>query len=89
VENILKKILKTTLQRYISSTWLTVMLLAVGGALNGCAGLATGRDASVYSNLEQEEVASQGQSEASALVVIRYPAMIHANAENLYVSTMS
>jgi hypothetical protein len=89
VENILKKILKTTLQRYISSTWLTVMLLAVGGALNGCAGLATGRDASVYSNLEQEEVASQGQSEASALVVIRYPAMIHANAENLYVSSFA
>jgi len=90
VENVLTKILKTTIQCYVSSAWLTILLLAVVvGTLNSCAGLARGRDTSVYSSLEQEEVSIQGQSEASALVVIRYPAMIHANAENLYVSSFA
>jgi hypothetical protein len=69
---------------------LICVLLAVAvGFTSGCAGTAKGRDTSVYSSLKSETVADQQKSEASALVVIRYPAMIHANAENLYVSSFA
>jgi len=65
-------------------------LLAIAFAIiGGCAGTATGKDTSVYSSLKPEVVAEQNASEASALVIIRYPAMIHANAENLYVSSFA
>jgi hypothetical protein len=57
--------------------------------LSGCAGTATGRDTSVYSSLKKEEVSKQESSRATAMVVIRYPAMIHTNAENLYVSSFA
>ena len=67
-----------------------IVLMAVAvGALSGCAGTATGRDTSIYSSLETREVSSRESSEASAMVVIRYPAMIHTNAENLYVSSFA
>jgi hypothetical protein len=69
--------------------FITIMAALVAGAISGCAGTATGRDTSVYSSLKAEEVSSQKSSEASALVVIRYPAMIHTNAENLYVSSFA
>ena len=69
---------------------ITILLLAiVTGIIGGCAGTATGRDTSVYSSLQAEEVSSQESSEAAALVVIRYPALIHTNAENLYVSSFA
>jgi len=67
-----------------------IVLLAIAlGFVSGCAGTAKGRDTSVYSSLKTGKVAEQNKSEASALVVIRYPAMIHANAENLYVSSFA
>ncbi len=66
-----------------------LLLVIFYGFLTACAGTAKGRNTSVYSNLEAREVASQAKSEASALVIIRYPAMIHANAENLYVSSFA
>ena len=56
---------------------------------SGCAGTARGKDTSVFSDLERADVSSQETSKASALVIIRYPAMIHANAENLYVSSFA
>jgi len=59
------------------------------GITSGCAGTATGRDTSVYSSLKKEEVSEQKSSDAAAMVVIRYPAMIHTNAENLYVSSFA
>jgi hypothetical protein len=69
---------------------LMIFLLAVAtGIISGCAGTARGKDTSVYSSLKTEEVREQQASEASALVVIRYPALIHADAENLYVSSFA
>ena len=69
---------------------IAILLMAmVTGIISGCAGTATGRDTSVYSSLQAEEVSTQESSEAAALVVIRYPALIHTNAENLYVSSFA
>jgi hypothetical protein len=69
---------------------IAILLMAmVTGIISGCAGTATGRDTSVYSSLQAEEVSTQDSSEAAALVVIRYPALIHTNAENLYVSSFA
>lgn len=63
------------------------VILAV--AISGCAGTARGVDTSVYSRLKPEQVVAQKASETSAMIVIRYPAMIHADAENLYVSSFA
>ena len=57
--------------------------------ISGCAGTAKGKGTSVYSSLERGDVSTPEKSAASALVTIRYPAMIHANAENLYVSSFA
>jgi hypothetical protein len=65
------------------------ILVMTAGFISGCAGTAKGRDTSAYSSLKSEEITSRESSEASALVVIRYPAMIHADAENLYVSSFA
>jgi hypothetical protein len=76
-------------------TGLVSKLVIFGGVIiaaalmSGCAGMAKGKETSTYSSLETQEVSSQVASEASAMVVIRYPAMIHANAENLYVSSFA
>lgn len=51
--------------------------------------MAKGVDSSVYSRLDPEPVSKQQSSEASAMVVIRYPAMIHEYAENLFVSSFA
>ena len=77
-----------------NSGFLTKLLLLglpvlVSAIISGCAGTAKGQGSSVYSNLKQEAVSEQESSEASAMVVIRYPAMIDANAENLYVSSFA
>jgi len=68
---------------------LVIFVVTASGFISGCAGTAKGRDTSVYSTQKTEEVTRQESSEASALVVIRYPAMIHADAENLYVSSFA
>jgi len=70
-------------------TLLVILVVTTSGLISGCAGTAKGRETSVYSSLKTEEVTKQDSSEASALVVIRYPAMIHADAENLYVSSFA
>lgn len=64
------------------------MIGAVGG-LVGCVGMATGVDTSRYSRLAPEEITEQTSSDAAAMVVIRYPAMIHEYAENLFVSSFA
>ena len=74
---------------FLQSLFAIAALVIAAGLVSGCAGTATGRDTSVYSSLEAEEVTKQKSSEAAALVVIRYPAMIHTNAENLYVSSFA
>jgi len=67
----------------------SIFLIFALGIVSGCAGTAKGKDTSTFSSRKTEEVAKQETSEASAMVVIRYPAMIHANAENLYVSSFA
>jgi hypothetical protein len=74
---------------FLSKLFATILMAAALAVISGCAGTATGRDTSVYSSLKAEEVSNQKSSEASAMVVIRYPAMIHTNAENLYVSSFT
>lgn len=90
VENTLRKIFNIRINTGYNTALLTIiMLVLTTGLVSGCAGTARGKGTSVFSNLKPEEVTSQESSEASALVVIRYPAMIHANAENLYVSSFA
>jgi hypothetical protein len=69
---------------------LLVSFLAITLLLtSGCAGTAKGKNTSVFSSLEREEMSRPETSRASALVIIRYPALIHANAENFYVSSFA
>ncbi len=90
MENTLSKNYEVrTISGFLPGLFAMVLLAFSLVALSGCAGTATGRDTSVYSSLKAEEVSSQDSSEAAAMVVIRYPAMIHANAENLYVSSFA
>ena len=65
------------------------LLIGITGGLAGCAGMATGVDTSAYSRLEPKPVSEQQSSDAAAMVVIRYPAMIHEYAENLFVSSFA
>ncbi|KAA9132596.1 hypothetical protein F3N42_05085 [Marinihelvus fidelis] len=74
---------------------LAVVLLALGAVvLSGCAGTARGKQGSVYEARPQAVSAAQAPAplqapDAAALVVIRYPAMIHADAESIYVSSFA
>jgi len=70
---------------------LSVLALLIGltGGISGCAGTAKGVDSSVYSRHEPEIRTEQQSSDAAAMVVIRYPAMIHEYAENLFVSSFA
>jgi hypothetical protein len=58
-------------------------------ALAGCAGMAKGKDSSLYRKASTATAVAADAAPASALVVIRYPAMIHADAETLYVSSFA
>jgi len=78
------------IKNLILSLRLPVIIVVMASTLiSGCAGTAKGKGTSVFSNLEREKVTSQDSSDAAALVIIRYPALIHANAENLYVSSFA
>jgi len=90
MENTLSEIFKVrTGSGFPPALFAIAVLAVVIGLTSGCAGTATGRDTSVYSSLKKEEVTSQKSSQAAAMVVIRYPAMIHTDAENLYVSSFA
>jgi len=65
------------------------LLALLAPLFSGCAGTAEGVDTSVYAHLKAEKVANPKAPEAAALVIIRYPAMIHDYAENLYVSSFA
>lgn len=56
--------------------------------IQGCAGTARGVERSVYQSAPTAPVAAT-TADSSALVVIRYPAMIHADAESFYVSSFA
>jgi len=66
-----------------------VVSVAFIGLASGCAGTAKGVETSVYSRLQSKPVVEQKSSNAAAMVVIRYPAMIHEYAENLFVSSFT
>lgn len=70
---------------------LLVIMVMIGltGFISGCAGTAKGVSTSVRAPVQPVVVAEQKSSGASALVVIRYPAMIHEYAENLFVSSFA
>lgn len=57
--------------------------------LSGCAGTARGVDQSVYRPTVEPERVAPVTEDSSALVVIRYPALIHADAESIYVSSFA
>ena len=57
--------------------------------ISGCAGTAQGIATSTYSQQAKAPVVEQQPSKATALVVIRYPALIHAEAETIYVSSFA
>lgn len=81
---------KSSSKLVVSIRWLIIaLLIALTAALGGCAGTARGVNTSVYSRLQPEPVAEQKSSDAAAMVVIRYPAMIHEYAENLFVSSFA
>lgn len=82
----LSKHINPAIPRSLLTIGLLVFSLVI---ISGCAGTAKGKGASVYSNLERGAVSTPEKSTASALVTIRYPAMIHAKAENLYVSSFA
>ena len=67
------------------------MAIAVSTAslLSACAGTATGSKTSVLSSSGPVEVTDFSLSKADALVVIRYPAIIHAEAELAYFHAFS
>lgn len=75
-------------------SWCLVLLLCAANLLlSACAGTARGIDNSVYrDSAPPAATTAQWQEPAgdsSALVVIRYPAMIHADAESIYVSSFA
>jgi hypothetical protein len=66
-----------------------LIVLAVIVQLSGCAGTARGSRTSVLETDESVEVTDYSLSRADALVVIRYPAIIHADAEQPYFHAFS
>ena len=63
------------------------LLLALSIAaivLSGCAGTARGVKQSVYEHDESLSVVDRSRSQADAMVVIRYPAVVHQDAQTAY-----
>jgi len=65
------------------------LMLFVAVMVSGCAGTARGSKSSVYQNYQTVDVIDYSLSRADALVVIRYPAIIHADAEASYFHAFS
>lgn len=75
--------------RYISPLFALVLLLLTAMLLSGCAGTARGSKSSVFSGYDEIDLIDYSMSKADALVVIRYPAIIHADAEEPYFHAFS
>ena len=75
--------------RYTSLLIALVLLLLTATLLSGCAGTARGSKSSVFSNYNEIDLIDYSMSKADALVVIRYPAIIHADAEEPYFHAFS
>jgi len=69
----------------LESTLRTILsLLIIGVALSGCAGTARGIKSSVYENDEAATLKDVSRSQADAMVVIRYPAVVDQDALPAY-----
>jgi len=66
-----------------------ISIVATAALLSACAGTARGSKSSVFQNYKEVEVVDYSLSKADALVVIRYPAIIHADAEESYFHAFS
>ena len=66
-----------------------LILVAVAELLSGCAGTARGSRSSVLQTDASVDLTDYSLSRADALVVIRYPAIIHADAEKPYFHAFS
>ena len=72
---------------YRINTWFA--LIIASGLLSACAGTARGLKTSVYKSDREVSVIDYSMSKADALIVIRYPAIIHADAEEPYFHAFS
>jgi hypothetical protein len=68
-------------------TWIVLLFATV--LISACAGTARGKKTSVYQHEENVSVLDYSLSKADAMVVIRYPAIIHADAEQSYFHAFS
>jgi hypothetical protein len=75
--------------RIVSRITFLFALAAAAALISGCAGTARGAKSSVFQGTEDVEVIDYSLSRADALVVIRYPAIIHADAEEPYFHAFS
>ena len=75
--------------RIVSRITVLFALAAAAALISGCAGTARGAKSSVFQGTEAVEVIDYSLSRADALVVIRYPAIIHADAEEPYFHAFS
>jgi hypothetical protein len=74
----------------VSSLVIAVFGLALAMVLiSGCAGTARGSKSSVFSDYQAVDVIDYSLSKADALVIIRYPAIIHVDAEESYFHAFS
>jgi len=67
----------------------SISIVVTAALLSACAGTARGSKSSVFQNYKEVEVIDYSLSKADALVVIRYPAIIHADAEEPYFHAFS
>jgi len=70
--------------RRISIQWTVLILLAASVLVAGCAGTARGIKSSVYKADESLSVIDTSKSQADAMVVIRYPAVVADDALPAY-----
>ena len=75
--------------RYRYFSVFLALLIAASAVLSGCAGTARGSKSSVFGDYDEVEVIDYSMSRADALVVIRYPAIIHEDAEQPYFHAFS
>lgn len=74
---------KMSTDRRLPARWALIAWLALlCGLLNGCAGMARGTQNPAYKDTAATTVAVDIPSRAEALIVIRYPAIISAEAEH-------
>ncbi len=75
--------------RKVPGIVLLLSLMIASALVSSCAGTARGSKSSVFQNEQEVELIDYSLSRADALVVIRYPAIIHADAEEPYFHAFS